>query len=91
MQVSFVEDIYRRAVPKGDTPEVVGRHLSIIRIYASTIKTYAVVYSWGCRSPRVGEDLGMSSNVFHDLQYATRQNNTRSGMEVYLRTCDGGL
>jgi len=94
MQVSFVGDKLNMrpgAVPKGVTPEVFGRHLSIIRIYDSKIKTYAVVYSWGCRSPRVGKDLGRSSNVFHDLQYATSQNNTRSGREVYLRTCDGGL
>ena len=85
-----LEDLPKSS-PTGHTPEVFGSHLSIILIYDSKIKTYAVVYSWGCRSPRVGEDLGRSSNFFHDLQYATSQNNTRSGREVYLRTCDGGL
>jgi hypothetical protein len=92
MQVSFVEDKPNmRAVPKGDTLEVVSHHLSIIRIHDSKSETHAVVYVWGCRSPCVAEDLGRSSNDFHYLQYVTRQNNTRSGREVYLRTCDGGL
>jgi len=46
MQVSFVDDKPNmRAVPKGDTPEVVGRHLSIVRIYDSKIKSHSVVYS----------------------------------------------
>jgi len=46
MQVSCLEDKPNlRTVEKGDTPEVVGWHLSIISIYDSKSQAHAVVYS----------------------------------------------
>ena len=84
MQVSFLKDKPNmRAVAKGDTPEVVGRHLSII-VYVfmhSKLQAHSVVYSteqnhsqggrgaapWGSKSPRVAKDLSRSSNSLYYL------------------------
>jgi len=76
-----------------DKSLVVGRHISIIRIWRSRRQTHAVLYSayqnggrcsapGDCRSPRVAEDLERSLNVLHFYTKQRDETTTARGGKI---------
>jgi len=87
MQVSFVEDKPNtRAVPKGDTPEVVSRHLSIIRIYDRKIKSHPLSSTRGSPGRRAWPKTREGPLTFFII-YSTQQAKTTHA-RVGKYTCE---